>query len=375
MAFRQRHRAKAMIAAMANWRIPLTKTGNTRTDIGAEALAFRSGVRFGGPRMAEFEQLMAAYLGVKHAVAVSNAPGPVYVALLAADMGHGDEIILSAFESYIAACAIELAHGRPVFVDIDPISLNFDTRKIGNVATERTRAILAVHTLGMSVEAAWVCEQAETYGLTVLEDAGSALGATAAGKRVGAGHLGKAACFTFGREQPISQSGGVITTNDDEFAHRVRELIRKGASEPMDEAACAIATGQLAVIDETLERRRRIADHYRGRLRELKDYLILPMEIAGYKRSWSRFALIAREHVDPQRLVDALQDRGVQCGQPEGRAVHLQEPFASKYGYHHGACPIAEGVANKMFYVPFFTALTKQEVDFTCDLLAEAVRS
>ncbi|MCC6572358.1 MAG: DegT/DnrJ/EryC1/StrS family aminotransferase [Planctomycetes bacterium] len=358
-----------------NWRIPLTKANTTKADIGAEALAFRSGVRFGGPRQAEFEQLVAAYVGAKHAIAVSNAPGPVYIALQAADVGYGDEVILSAFDTYDSACAIELAHARCIFVDIDPISLNFDSRKIGSNATERTKIVLAVHSLGMSVEAAWVCEQAETYGLTVIEDAGGALGANVAGKRVGAGHLGRAACFRFGKEQAISINGGVITTSDDEFARRCREVIRKGAGEPLDEVSAATATGQLATLDETLARRQRIADHYRGRLRALKDFLILPTEIAGYKRAWSRFALIAREHADPQHFIDVLEDRGVQCGRPEGGATYLNEPFASKYGLTYGHCPIAEGVANKLFFVPFFTTMTQQEVDFTCDLIDEAARS
>ncbi len=358
-----------------NWRIPLTKASNTRTDAGAEALAFRAGVRFGGPRQAEFEQLVAAFLGVKHAVAVSSAPGPVYIALLAAELGHGDEVILSAFNTYNSAQAIELAQAHPLFVDIDPISLNLDSRKIGSTATPATKAILATHALGMSVEAGWVCEQAETYGLTVIEDAAAALGASVAGKRVGSGHLGKAAAFTFSKEQPVSQPGGVITTNDDDFAKRCRELISKGAGEPLDETACILATGQLASIEHTLARRQRIADHYRGRLRELKKALILPMEIAGYKRSWSRMALMAREHHDPQKFIDVLEDRGVQCGRPEGAATHMHEPFISKYNYIPGTFPRAEAVANKIFFVPFFTHMTQQEVDFTCDLLTEAAKS
>lgn len=388
--------------------LPLSKPEITPEDIAAVSATLKSGKLTQGPQTAALEEMVAAYVGAKFAVATNSHATAMHAALLAANIGTPDssneasakpddgaqtEVVTGAFAFVAAANAIEQIGAKPVFADIDPISLNVDTHKVVGALNEHSRAVLIPHTFGLSAESARLCGEAEEYGLIALEDASQALGAAVGGERVGACKRSLAAVFSFYPGCPVTTGeGGMVVTNDETFANTCRSLVnlgreigapagggrgagwlehpRVGFNYRMDEMSAALGVSQLARIDETLARRQKIADHYRGRLRELKSKFILPMEISGYTRAWSTFNLICREGMQREKVIAALAVKGIACERYFDPPLHLQKFYREKYGFARGALPITEGIAAQIFALPFFTSMNASEVDYVCDALA-----
>jgi perosamine synthetase len=388
---------------MASMNIPLSKPEITPEDVAAVSATLKSGKLTQGPQTAALEEMVAAYVGAKFAIATNSHATALHVAMLAANVGMPEdgaqaEIVTGAFAFVAAANCIEQIGAKPVFADIDPISLNVDTHKVVGALNEHSRAVLIPHTFGLSAESARLCGEAEEYGLTAIEDASQALGAAVGKSRVGACERSLAAVFSFYPGCPVTTGeGGMVVSNNAEFANTCRSLVnlgreigapagggkgsgwlehsRVGFNYRMDEMSAALGVSQMARIDETLVRRREIADHYRGRLRELKSKFILPMEISGYTRAWSTFNLICREGVQRENVIAALAEKGIACERYFDPPLHLQKFYREKYGYARGSLPITEGIASQIFAVPFFTTMTQAEVDYVCDALEVCSRS
>lgn len=377
---------------MAQIRVPLSGPDINDDDIAAVNAVLRSGWLSLGPNVTEFERLFAEYLGVKHAVACNSGTSGLHMMMLAAGIGPGDEVITSTFSFIASANCIEMVGAKPVFIDIDPISLNMDPRKIQRALSERTKAILTVHIFGLSAEAADICDVAESCGLPVLEDACESLGATANGRKTGDGTQGLAAAWGFYPNKQITTGeGGMVTTNDDGFADRIRAMRnqgRKPGGRPgwlvheefgfnfrLDEMSAALGCSQMRRVDQILGQRAEVALHYSSRLRRLKDYIILPMELAGYTRSWFVYPIIMRRGWDRDKVVDALAEKGIQCGKYFAPPIHLQEYYRNKYGYKPGDFPLAEGISNQILALPFFTQIDAGAVDYVCDAIEDLIRN
>ncbi|MBP9890747.1 MAG: DegT/DnrJ/EryC1/StrS aminotransferase family protein [Planctomycetes bacterium] len=384
--------------------IPLSKPEITPEDVAAVSATLKSGKLTQGPQTSALEEMVAAYVGASFAIATSSHATALHTALLARGIGTSGsaedvavtpEIVTGAFAFVAAANCIEQIGAKPVFADIDPISLNVDTHKVVGALNENSRAVLIPHTFGLPAESARLCGEAEEYGLTAIEDASQALGAAIGGERVGACKRSLAAVFSFYPGCPITTGeGGMVVTNDETFANTCRSLVnlgrqvgapvgggkgagwlehpRVGFNYRMDEMSAALGVSQLARIDETLTRRQRIADHYRGRLRELKGKFILPMEISGYTRAWSTFNVVCREGVSREKVTAALGEKGIATERYFDPPLHLQKFYREKYGFARGMLPITEGMAAQIFAVPFFTTLSVDEVDYICDALTAA---
>ena len=381
--------------------IPLSKPEITPEDLAAVSATIKSGKLTQGPQTAALEEMVAAYVGARFAIATNSHATALHTALLAAGIGSADdaqakpEIVTGAFAFVAAANCIEQIGARPVFADIDPISLNVDTHKVVGALNEHSRAVLIPHTFGLPAESARLCGEAEEYGLTAIEDASQALGAAIGSERVGACKRSLAAVFSFYPGCPITTGeGGMVVTSDEAFADTCRSLVnlgrqmgapvgggkgagwlehpRVGFNYRMDEMSAALGVSQLARIDETLARRQRIADHYRGRLRDLKSRFILPMEISGYTRAWSTFNLVCREGVSREKVTAVLADMGIATERYFDPPLHLQKFYREKYGFERGLLPITEGMAGQIFAVPFYTTMSADEVDAICDALALA---
>ncbi|NUO15827.1 MAG: DegT/DnrJ/EryC1/StrS aminotransferase family protein [Planctomycetaceae bacterium] len=372
--------------------IPLSKPEITPEDVAAVSAVLKSGKLTQGPQTALFEEMAAAYVGAKFAIAVSSHATALHAALLAAGIAPGREVITSPFAFIAAANAIEQCSARPRFVDIDPISLNLDPRKAISTLSEESQALVVSHTFGLPAESAALCGEAETCGLVVIEDASQAWGAQAGSVKVGGSPAALATVFSCYPGCPVTTGeGGLIVTHDAAFADACRSLINlgrdpaapkgggKGASwlthtrlgfnYRMDEMSAALGVSQLARIDETLAQRQRLAEHYRGRLRPLKDRFILPMEIAGCRRAWSTFNIICREGVSREKVIGALADKGIATERYFDPPLHLQPFYREKYGESPGTLSIAEGIARQILALPFFTTMSAAEVDYVCDAL------
>lgn len=368
---------------MAAIRIPLSGPDITDVEIRAVTDVLKSRWLSLGPKVPEFEKAFASFLGCKHAVACNSGTSGLHMMMLAAGVGPGDEVITSTFSFIASANCIEMVGAKPVFVDIDPISLNMDPRKVQKAVTEKTKAILSVHIFGLSCEAAEICDFASSVDLPVLEDACESLGATAYGRRVGDGTYGIGAAWGFYPNKQITTGeGGMVTTNDDAFADKIRTYRNQGRRPNskagwlihedmgfnfrLDEMSAALGVAQMSRIDEILARREGVANRYSALLRPMKDKIILPMELAGFRRSWFVYPIILRQGWSRDRMVDELAKLGIQCGKYFAPPIHLQAFYAEKYGYRHGDFPISEGISNQILALPFHTNLSSPEVDEVC---------
>lgn len=367
-------------------RIPLSGPDITDAEIQAVTDVLKSRWLSLGPKVVEFEKAFAEFLGCKHAVACNSGTSGLHMMMLAGGVGPGDEVITSTFSFIASANCIEMVGAKPVFVDIDPISLNMDPRKVQKAVTEKTKAILSVHIFGMSCESADICDFAKSVDLPVLEDACESLGATAYGRKVGDGTYGIGAAWGFYPNKQITTGeGGMVTSNDDAFADQIRTYRNQGRRPGskagwlihedlgfnfrLDEMSAALGLAQMRRIHDILGRREEVAHRYNARLRPLKDRLILPMELAGFRRSWFVYPLILRQGWSRDKMVEELGKRGIQCGKYFAPPIHLQAYYAQKYGYKHGDFPITEGISNQIMALPFHTNLSPAEVDEVCDVI------
>ncbi len=213
--------------------IPLSAPDITEAEIEGVSQVLRSGRLSLGPKLDEFERAMSQYVGVPHAVGVSSGTAGLHLCIRALNIGEGDEVIVPSFTFIAAANAIRCERATPVFVDIDPISLNLDPARIESAITLRTRAILIVHTFGVPAEMQAVRDIAARHHLLVIEDACEAIGAAYHGHRVGS--FGDAAVFAFYPNKQITTGeGGMIVTRNASVAKRMRALRNQGRHETGD---------------------------------------------------------------------------------------------------------------------------------------------
>jgi perosamine synthetase len=236
-----------------------------------------------GSQTVEFERLIAAEANAKHAVAVMNGTSALHLCILAAGIGPGDEVITTPFSFVSSANCILFEKAKPVFVDIDPISLNMDPRRVEAAITERTKALVVVHIFGQPVDMDPILEIAKRHTLVIIEDACEAIGAEYKGRRVGA--IGRAGAFAFyPNKQMTTGEGAALVTNDDEWANLFRSLRNQGRDKfdgwlnhsrlgynyRMSELNAAVGVVQLKRLNELLKKRNEVAKKYDAILSSLE---------------------------------------------------------------------------------------------------------
>jgi perosamine synthetase len=364
--------------------IPLSAPDIEQAEIDAVVEVLRSGRLSLGRRMEEFEEAMAGYTGAAHAVAVSSGTAALHLAIRALGIGEGDEVILPSFTFIAAANALRYERAKPVFVDIDPRTLNLDTKRIEEAVTPRTRAILAVHTFGVPAAMHEILDIAGRSGLLVIEDACEALGAEFAGKKVGT--LGDAGVFGFYPNKQITTAeGGMVVTNKPEIAARVRSLRNHGrapAAGPHDysevgynyrlsELHCALGVEQLKRVETILLGREAIAAAYHHRLAKVEKIQPPMLDLPSGRVSWFvfvvRLAQSSRERRDA--IVCELARRGIEAGR-YFPAIHLQPAYRDA-ATEHKSLPVTESVAAQTIALPFFNRITDQQLKTVCESLEE----
>jgi dTDP-4-amino-4,6-dideoxygalactose transaminase len=328
-----------------------------------------------GRDVAAFEESFAAYAGgVRHAIGLNSGTSALHLALLAAGVGPGDEVITVPFTFVATAAAVVYTGARPVFVDIEPRSFTMDPVRIEAAITPRTKAILPVHLYGQCADMDPILEIARRRGLAVIEDAAQAHGAEYKGRR--AGSLGRMGCFSFypGKNLGAYGEGGAVTTSDDECNRVIRMLrdwgaekkyhhVLKGYNYRLEGIQGAVLGVKLRHIEAWTEARRAHARRYAEALKGLP--IRLPEEVPERRHVWHVYAVRMR---DRDRAVPFLQERGVGAGIHYPFPVHRLPAYAD-LGYRAGAFPESERAANEVLSLPMFPELTDAQIDYVAEQL------
>ncbi len=334
----------------------------------------RSGNYVLGPHNEAFERGFSAYCGVAHAVAVSSGTAALQLALLAAGIGPGDEVITVPMTFVATIAAIQAVGAIPRLVDIDADTWTMDCRLLESAITARTRAIVPVHLHGRLADMSSIVAIARAYRLVVVEDAAQAHGAVRDGRRAGA--FGDLGCFSFYPAKNLGGcgEGGAVVTNDADHAERVRLLrhwgqkerylhLLKGFNYRMDEIQAAVLNVKLRHLDGWTNARRQLAADYHSRLDNAG--IVRPAPGAGADHVYHVYAV----RVPQRAAVRAhLAAEGVQTGAHYPVPVHLQPAYAD-LGYSEGAFPVAEQLAKETLSLPLFPGMSQQQGGHVCDAL------
>jgi perosamine synthetase len=367
-------------------KIPLSSPDITEAEIEAVAAVMRTSRLSLGPQLEAFEAAFASYIGVDYAAAVSSGTAGLHLCMRALNIGAGDEVIVPSFTFIAAANVIRYEQAMPVFVDIEKESLNMSPQCVEAAITEKTRAIVVVHTFGRPAEIATLLEIARRHRLAVIEDACEAIGAQFAGQRVGS--FGDAAVFGFYPNKQITTGeGGMVVTPNLQLAGRIRALRNQGRYQDQEwlqhaelgfnyrlsEINCALGLTQLKRIDQILQSRVQVAQMYYELLKEVSGLILPAMNIIDGLISWfvyvvrldETFTVAARDNI-----LEKLIGMGIGCARYFA-PIHLQ-PSYSDWRYS-SALPVTEAEGGRTIALPFFNRITKDEVAYVCAALRAAL--
>jgi perosamine synthetase len=367
-------------------RIPLSAPDITEPEIEAVAAVLRSPHLSLGPKLAEFEAAFATLTQVPHAIAVSSGTAGLHLAIKALNITESDEVLVPSFTFIAAANAIRYERATPVFVDIDPDTLNLSPEAVESAITPKTRALLIVHTFGRPADMAPLLALAKRHNLAVIEDACEALGATYRGRPVGS--FGDIAVFAFYPNKQITTGeGGMIVARDPALAATMRSLRNQGRRPSDDwlqhtdlgynyrlsDIACTLGLGQLRRLPEILARRTEVARLYHHHLASEQSLILPPLELADApdapdatdapRTTISWFVFVARlapqfTAADRDAVLAHLHHAGIACARYFA-PIHLQPAYAA---YRDTHLPITESVAARTLALPFFNRLTEPQI-------------
>jgi len=338
-----------------------------------------TGAFAGGPFVADFERDFAAYCQCEHGIGVGSGTEALWLALLASDIGPGDEVITVPSTFMATAEAITYSGATPVFVDIDEQTYTMDPALLKAAITRRTKAIIPVHLFGQTADMDPILAIAQRHGLTVIEDSCQAHGADYKGRR--AGSLSDAGCFSFypGKNLGAFGEAGAVVTNNAGLAEKMRILrdhgqVRKyhhsmiGWNCRMDGIQGAVLQIKLRHLEKANQARRAHAAAYNELLADVED-IILPIQADYARHVYHVFAL---RTPDRDGLMADLNAAGIGCGIHYPVPVHLQEAYAS-LGHGPGTFPIAERVASEFISLPMFPELTRSQIEAVARCVADNV--
>ncbi|HMO26569.1 MAG TPA: DegT/DnrJ/EryC1/StrS aminotransferase family protein, partial [Tepidisphaeraceae bacterium] len=329
--------------------IPLSHPDITQKEIDAVVEVLSSNTLSIGPRVIEFERKVAKLTDRKHAIAVSSGTSGLHCCMLAAGIGQGDEVLTTPFSFVASANCILFVDAKPVFADIDPLTMNVDVEKLRHAITPRARAIVAVETFGHPGGMSELEALAREQGLVLIEDACEGFGGFAGRRPIGS--FGLASVFGFYPNKQITTGeGGMIVTDDDAFADACRALRnqgregmawlahqRLGYNYRLDEISAALGCVQVDRLDEILEARRRVAAGYMSRLLDNR-FLILPTLGDDDHMSWFVFVVRLNDLFDPgdrDEVMRQLRAEGIGCNN-YFPPIHLQPYMAERFGFKEG---------------------------------------
>jgi dTDP-4-amino-4,6-dideoxygalactose transaminase len=332
-----------------------------------------------GPNVRALEEECAKYLGVAHAVGVASGTDALHLALIAAGIKAGDEVITTPFTFIATAEAIRYIGAKPVFVDIDPETYNMDLQQAEAAITPQTRAILPVHIFGQPVDMPAVMALAEKYNLQVIEDCAQSFGAHIEGKQ--SGSFGIAGCFSFFPSKNLGGygDGGLISTNSAEVAEHLRVLRNHGSwkqyhhseigfNSRLDELQAIILRTKLKHIDSYNTNRRRVAHRYSAALAEMPG-ITPPHEDGCGHHVYHQYTLLAEQR---DVIMQALRDNDIGCAVYYPIPLHQQEVFAEECA--ELSLPVSERVSQQCMSLPIFPELQDEQVDQILEVISDVVK-
>lgn len=321
-----------------------------------------------GSEVSAFEREFASYCGTEHGIGVNSGTSALHLALLAAGVGHGDEVITVPFTFVATVSAICYTGARPIFVDVEPRTLSLDPAALEAAVTERTKAILPVHLYGQPADMDPILAVARRHGLVVIEDAAQAHGAEHKGRRVGG--LGDLGCFSFypGKNLGAYGEGGMVVTSSPAYARTIRMLrdwgaekkyehVLKGYNYRLEAIQGAVLRVKLRHLEAWTEARRSVAARYEEALKGSP--IGLPWARPDVRHVYHLYAIRTPERA---RLQEQLLARGIQTGIHYPTPVHLLPAFAD-LGYRSGEFPQAERAAASVLSLPMYPELSASQVE------------
>ncbi len=355
--------------------LPMSMPDITAEEIQAVVQVMQSRNLSIGAQTLEFERLIAVEAKAKHAVAVTNGTSALHLCIIAAGIGVGDEVITTPFSFISSANCILHEKATPVFVDIDPLSLNIDPIKIEAAITERTKAILVVHVFGQPADMDPILEIAGKYNLVVIEDACEAIGAEYKGRRVGT--IGKAGTFAFyPNKQMTTGEGAALVTNDDEWANLFRSLRNQGRDKfdgwlnhsrlgynyRMSELNAAVGVVQLKRLDDLLSKRDVVAHQYNEILSSLGEATPLTVVTTTTRMSWFVYVLRFIPGINRNLVIEDMAKSGIPT-RPYFTPIHLQPFYRERFGFKPGDFPESEAAGDSIIALPFHTNMKVEEIE------------
>jgi perosamine synthetase len=357
--------------------IPIARPVVGQEEISAVSEVLASGMLAQGERVLEFERKFADYCGTTYGVAVNNGTAALHAALLAADIGYGDEVIVPAFSFIATASAVSMCGAKPVFCDVNEETYTINPDQAAECITSKTKAVIGVHLFGQPFDVQAVQKICESHNLKLIEDAAQAHGAMYNGEKVGG--FGEFGCFSFyATKNMITGEGGMVTTNEKASNDRLRLIVNHGQSEKylhtrlgynyrMTDIAAAIGTVQLKKIDKYNMRRRKNAEYYNNNL-SVKG-LVLPRVADGMVHVYHQYVLRITDDfpMKRQEFIEYLKAKGI------GTAVHYPIPIHRQPMYapvgDPDPCPISTRLAERVLSIPIHPLLDGKELAYICDTI------
>lgn len=341
-----------------------------------------SGMLAQGPKVEQLEKDWAAYCGTKHALAVSSGTAAIHLALLAAGIGEGDEVITTPFSFIATINPILMVGAKPVLVDIDPGTFNIDVSAIEKVITKNTKAIMPVDLYGQPCDWSEIKAIAKTHNLLLIEDACQAVGAQYGDKK--AGNLGDIGCFSlYATKNIMCGEGGMITTDDDDIASAVRRFRQHGMSGPyqyehlgynyrLTDLQAAIAIEQLKKADGFNTNRNKNAAYLNKTLKDIQG-IALPSVQSGRTHAFHQYTIRITSEFPQSRdeFVESMRNKEVGVGVYYPLPLHLVEHIATSGGYRAGDFPHAERAAQEVVSLPVHPALSENELTLISNAIKE----
>lgn len=371
--------------------IPYGRQTIEEDDIQAVVDVLRSDYLTTGPKIAEFEKMVADYVGAKYAVAISNGTSALHAACFAAGIQPGDEVITTPLTFAASANCVLYCGGTPVFADVDPKTYNIDPEDIRRKITDKTKAIIAVHLAGQPCDMDEIHKIAKEHDLLVIEDGAHALGSVYKGKKVGT--LSDMTTFSFHPVKPITTGeGGMIVTDNEQFYQKMMlfrshgitreenlmtrndgpwfyQQLDLGYNYRITDIQCALGCSQMKKLDRFLARRKQIVACYNEAFADCEN-IITPYQLPETESGWHLY-IVQVKNCDRRKVFEALREQGIAVN------VHYipvyMHPYYQEHGYKDVHCKNAEEIYSHIITLPLYPALTEEQQKFVIEKIMDAL--